>query len=59
MSNIFGGAVDFKNKVIVSIIIIAILIFSLLVITGIIKISTFQNKSIIDISQKKNKMMMT
>jgi len=59
MSNIFGGTVDFKNKVIVSIIIIAILIFSLLVIIGIIKISTFQNKSIIDISQKKNKMMMT
>jgi hypothetical protein len=44
---------------IVSIIIIAVLIFSLLVITGIIKISTFQNKSIMDISQKKNKMMMT
>jgi hypothetical protein len=55
MSNIFGGAVDFKNKLIVSIIIIAVLIFSLLVITGIIKISTFQNKSIMDISQKKIK----
>jgi hypothetical protein len=57
MSNIFGGAHHNAKVIMISIIIVVVLIFSFLVLGKVIKLSTFQNKSIMDISHGKNKMM--
>jgi hypothetical protein len=58
MIDICGGYSNYyKNKVIISIIIIAVLIFSFLVLSGVIKFSKFQNMTIKDMNQQNQKII--